>query len=93
MLYSGTDPESYITEWTLVYEHKKLLLLRLLLERLLLEMLNCVVAIRSPSGVANLLLFFINLQPLKKWSTTNYAPFALDREPGSLTDILRPRRC
>ena len=34
--------------------------------------------------------FFINLQPLKKLSTTNYAPFALDSEPGSLTDILRP---
>ena len=33
---------------------------------------------------------FINLQPLKRRSTTNYAPFALDREPGSLTDILRP---
>jgi len=38
-----------------------------------------------------LLFFFINLQPLKKGSTTNYAQFALDREPGSLTDILRPR--
>ena len=24
MLYSGTDPESYITEYTLVYEEKKL---------------------------------------------------------------------
>ena len=23
MLYSGTDPESYITEYTLVYEEKK----------------------------------------------------------------------
>ena len=23
MLYSGTDPESYITEYTLVYEDKK----------------------------------------------------------------------
>jgi len=23
--------------------------------------------------------FFINLKPLKKWSTTNYAPFAIDR--------------
>ena len=36
------------------------------------------------------LLLFINLQPLKKLSTTNYAPIALDRELGSLTDILRP---
>jgi len=27
--------------------------------------------------------FFTNLQPLKKWLTTNYAPLALDREPGS----------
>jgi len=34
--------------------------------------------------------FFINLQPLKTRSTTNYAPFALDRETGSLSDILRP---
>ena len=33
--------------------------------------------------------FFINLQPLKQRSTTNYEPFALDSEPGSLTDILR----
>ena len=24
MLYSGTDPESYITEYTLVYEEKKI---------------------------------------------------------------------
>ena len=23
MLYSGTDPESYITEYTLVYEEKR----------------------------------------------------------------------
>ena len=30
--------------------------------------------------------FFINLQPLKKPSTTNYAPFALGKGPGSLTD-------
>ena len=36
------------------------------------------------------LFFFINLQPLKRWSTTNYASFALDKGPGSLTDILRP---
>ena len=34
--------------------------------------------------------FFINLQPLKKLSTTNYAPFALDKGPGSLTDIPDP---
>jgi len=34
--------------------------------------------------------FFIDLQPLKKISTTNYAPFALDRELGSLADILIP---
>ena len=32
--------------------------------------------------------FFINLLPLKKLSTTNYTPFALDSEPESLTDIL-----
>ena len=32
--------------------------------------------------------FCINLQPLKKWSTTRFAPFALDSESGSLTDIL-----
>ena len=31
--------------------------------------------------------FFLNLQPLKKWSTTNYAQFALDREPGSLHNL------
>jgi len=31
-----------------------------------------------------LLLFFIKLQPLKTWSTSNYTPFALDREPGSV---------
>ena len=31
--------------------------------------------------------FFINHKPLKRWSTTNYAPFALDSEPESLTDI------
>ena len=30
--------------------------------------------------------FFINLQTLKKWSTTNYAPLALGREPGALTE-------
>ena len=42
---------------------------------------------RSPYPV---IFFFIKLQPLKKWSTTNYAPFALDREPGSLTDTFRP---
>jgi len=34
--------------------------------------------------------FFINLQPIKRLSTTNYAPFVLDPEPGCLTDILRP---
>ena len=34
-----------------------------------------------------LLLFFINLQTSKKGSITSYAPFALDRQPGSLTDI------
>jgi len=40
---------------------------------------------------ANFFFFFcINLQPRKKQSTTNYAPFALDTGPGSLTDILRP---
>ena len=33
--------------------------------------------------------FFIDLQPLKYLSTTYCAPFALDSEPGSLTDILR----
>ena len=32
----------------------------------------------------------MNLQPLQNLSTTNHAPFALDREPGSLADILRP---
>ena len=26
MLYSGTDPESYITEYTLVYEEKQAIL-------------------------------------------------------------------
>jgi len=34
--------------------------------------------------------FLISLQPQKTSSTTNYAPFTLDSEPGSLTDILRP---
>jgi len=29
-------------------------------------------------GSAPLFFFFINLKPLKKLSTTNYAPFALD---------------
>ena len=38
------------------------------------------------------LFFFINLQPLKKTSATNHAPFTLDSEPGFLTDILRPLR-
>ena len=33
-------------------------------------------------------MFLINLQPLEKLSNTNYALFALDREPGSLTDIV-----
>ena len=32
--------------------------------------------------------FFLNLQPLFR-STTDYAPHALDKEPRSLTDILR----
>jgi len=40
--------------------------------------------------VVDVFIFFINLQPLKKRSTTKYTPFALDREPDSLTDILRP---
>ena len=31
----------------------------------------------------------MDLQTLEEWSTPNYAPFALDQEPGSLTDILR----
>ena len=47
-------------------------------------------AFRHPPGPQHFFFFFINLQPLKKWSTTNYAPCALDREPGCLTDILRP---
>jgi hypothetical protein len=41
-------------------------------------------------GASNFLFFIIKLQPLKKSWTTNYAPFALDRETGSLADILRP---
>ena len=47
-------------------------------------------AARNTVEVLRLFFFFIDLQPLKKRSTTNYAPFALDREPGSLADILRP---
>ena len=38
------------------------------------------------SWINGYFFFCINLQPLKKLST-NYAPFAHDREPGSLTDI------
>ena len=34
--------------------------------------------------------FFINFKPLKKRSTDNYTPFALDRKMGSLTVIMRP---
>ena len=31
--------------------------------------------------------FFIDLQPLEMLLTTTYAPFALDKGPGSLTEI------
>ena len=42
------------------------------------------------SGVGfGLLFFFINLQPLQKGSTTNYAPFALD-SPNPHTPNPRP---
>ena len=37
----------------------------------------------DPVALPNFFFFFINLQPLKKLSTTNYAPFALDSEPRS----------
>ena len=39
-----------------------------------------------------LLLFCINLLTLEKLSTTHCAPFALDSEAGSLTDVLIPHR-
>jgi len=51
MLYSGTDPESYITEYTLVYEEK--------IERQV--DLGCSLASR---GRASLLLLFITLKPI-----------------------------
>ena len=43
----------YENKSTLASDYQNLLLLRLLLERLILKMFNCVEAIRSPSGVAN----------------------------------------
>ena len=41
-----------------------------------------------PASTTRCALFFllISLQPLKKRSTTNYAPFALVKGPGSLAD-------
>jgi len=44
----------------------------------------------SPSTTLKL-FFFINLQPLEKRSTTNYAPFALDREPSTSTPNQHPK--
>jgi hypothetical protein len=46
---------------------------------------GCVVIINPVWGDGSgCLFFFIKLKPLKKGSTTNYAPFAFDGYPGFL---------
>ena len=66
MLYSGTDPESYITEYTLVYEDKRLGLTKLLSR--FSKMVSSFTTVVEDAG------FAVQIRQLSRFKSVSFGP-------------------